>query len=428
MPGQFPQKFRSALCIEIRSWLQEGLISGETGEALLTRYPVQASEQRMIAVMLVLGAILVGLGALLFIGANWHLIPAVWKLPIILAAVIGAHAAGWRCAYEPGTRPRLGAAFMLLGSLLYGAGIWLVAQIFNLEANFGAGMMMWALGTMAVATVTRSGPLSILSAVLSTVWCLNDGLSGSSSPFGGSPEPSLMGMGRFAGAMLFNLLVSYNARSKWAVAVLFAGGALFVACASGTGCLGLVLYGAMLLSGFLWHRYNWQLFEGSYLYVGAISTLLGLLLLTGDRYGAFAHNLSLPNLVALLAAALAGFAVMSTGHKKWPPEVLGGMVLSLLSCVAVFAGNDAGRLLMVNSVLLGSIISLVMLGLKKFQSPGMVNVAVVFFVLDMVWRYFDVFFSMMDRSIFFIAGGAMLLVTGAVTEQGRRKLLERLGQ
>jgi uncharacterized membrane protein len=54
----------------------------------------------------------------------------------------------------------------------------------------------------------------------------------------------------------------------------------------------------------------------------------------------------------------------------------------------------------------------------------MVNVALVFFVIDIIARYFDVFYTLMNRSFFFVCGGVLLMVVGTLTEKGRRTILE----
>jgi len=62
------------------------------------------------------------------------------------------------------------------------------------------------------------------------------------------------------------------------------------------------------------------------------------------------------------------------------------------------------------------------------QKPVLVNLAVGFIVADICARYFDVFFSTMDRSLFFLLGGTCLMVIGAVAEKNRRRLLESFSQ
>ncbi len=52
----------------------------------------------------------------------------------------------------------------------------------------------------------------------------------------------------------------------------------------------------------------------------------------------------------------------------------------------------------------------------------LVNLAFVFFALAVLARYFDTFWTLMNRSFFFMAGGLLLLIGGYALERGRRKL------
>jgi uncharacterized membrane protein len=52
-----------------------------------------------------------------------------------------------------------------------------------------------------------------------------------------------------------------------------------------------------------------------------------------------------------------------------------------------------------------------------------INIGLLFFVLDVIARYFDFFWKLLPRSIFFIIGGIMLLLGGVILEKKRRKIL-----
>jgi uncharacterized membrane protein len=72
-----------------------------------------------------------------------------------------------------------------------------------------------------------------------------------------------------------------------------------------------------------------------------------------------------------------------------------------------------------------AIIGMIASGIK-FQKGGLINLAIAFAILDIVTRYFDMFFSTLDRSMFFIAGGIILVIAGAYAEKNRRRLIEGL--
>ena len=91
----------------VGEWSREGIISPEQGEAILSYHnvasealPVRRLFGRLITVLATLGAILVGVGAILFVGSNWQEIPQPGKLAMILGAIAATYAAGYRLKYQ----------------------------------------------------------------------------------------------------------------------------------------------------------------------------------------------------------------------------------------------------------------------------------------------------------------------------------------
>ncbi len=78
----------------------------------------------MIQTISVLGSILVGIGVLLFIAANWSEIPRFAKLGIIFVSLLASHGTGYWLRYEKKSYPRVGASLILLGSILLESGIF----------------------------------------------------------------------------------------------------------------------------------------------------------------------------------------------------------------------------------------------------------------------------------------------------------------
>ncbi len=55
------------------------------------------------------------------------------------------------------------------------------------------------------------------------------------------------------------------------------------------------------------------------------------------------------------------------------------------------------------------------------QNRTLINLAFSFFALALMTRYFDTFWSLLNRSFFFMAGGVILIVGGYLLEKQRRK-------
>jgi uncharacterized membrane protein len=75
-----------------------------------------------------------------------------------------------------------------------------------------------------------------------------------------------------------------------------------------------------------------------------------------------------------------------------------------------------------NIVFAAAIIGTIVLGYMKRYTPY-INIGLLFLVLDVIARYFDFFWKLLPRSVFFIVGGLILLLGGVFLEKKRRKVL-----
>ncbi|HUT52977.1 MAG TPA: DUF2157 domain-containing protein, partial [bacterium] len=130
--------FIRRLLVEIEHWTAEGLIDAVTAARLRSRYPEVGPVDwrgRLVTVLSVMAATLLGLGVIMFFAANWDAIPRWGKLALIIAIMGGTYVAGWLLRYERGY-PKVGGSVIFLGAILYGAAIFLVAQAFNIREHF----------------------------------------------------------------------------------------------------------------------------------------------------------------------------------------------------------------------------------------------------------------------------------------------------
>lgn len=156
---------------EIDRWQAEGLVSVEQAGKLRARYASTAPAVPWgLLVFATAGAIVVGLGVILLFAYNWDEIPKFGKLALVFGAVIAAHTAGLRLLARDGWQPKLGEALSLLGTMFYGAGIWLVAQIYHIDEHYPNGFLFWALGALAMAWALRSTANALAATVLITIW------------------------------------------------------------------------------------------------------------------------------------------------------------------------------------------------------------------------------------------------------------------
>jgi uncharacterized membrane protein len=156
---------------EIERWTADEIISPDQADRLRQRYPAPADGPPWgLLVFASAGALIIGLGVILLLAYNWNTIPKFGKLALVFASVIGAHVGGLVLYRQAGWQRRLGEAISLLGTMLFGAGIWLVAQIYHIDEHYPNGFLVWALGALALAWILESIPHALLATVLLAIW------------------------------------------------------------------------------------------------------------------------------------------------------------------------------------------------------------------------------------------------------------------
>lgn len=156
---------------EIEIWRRENLISAEQAQRLNARYAGEPSEDGWGKIALsAVGAVIFGLGVILFFAYNWDGMHRLTKLAVVLLSLLLAHGSGWRLSRNTGPRKKLGESLHLLGTMLFGAGIWLVAQIYHIDEHYPNGILVWSLGALAFAWALPSVVHGLLALFLIALW------------------------------------------------------------------------------------------------------------------------------------------------------------------------------------------------------------------------------------------------------------------
>jgi uncharacterized membrane protein len=415
MGTTIPRTFHRHLISEINRWQEEKLIAPELAASLIARYPEPVTKNRLITILSMLGSILMGLGALLFIGSNWEHLTKLLKVELIVLAILLTNLLAWRFRFVPGNRPRLGSALFLTGNFFFGAGVWLISQIFNMDISLANGLLLWAIGAGAMALAVRSAPLGCLTAILLGSY----NLCPLGHTFSSSIDATRESLLQFALVFSISVWLAYFLRSPWSMILTLAGGAFWVAI--NTSTLGLLAYGIALFAIYLCHRLWWQPFAPAFLYAGTIASLFALFFMTFS-HGDYAVVPSNGYLIAF--ASLITLIGVSIKYRQFGVEATAGGLVLLAGwfCSAILSNLSAT--IVGNLVMFAAMLGLIFVGLYRLRSATIVNITLVFFVIDITARYFDTFFKMLDRSVFFVMGGLMLVILGSYLEQTRRKLLE----
>jgi uncharacterized membrane protein len=155
---------------EIGQWLRDGLIDDAAATAIRSRYPADAGSSWGLYLVSAIGAVVFGLGVVLFFAYNWADFPKSGKLALVFFAVVLAHGmAMWLHRRHPPSH-NLVEGFHLVGSMMFGAGIWLIAQIYNIDEHYPTAFLVWGLGALTMAWAIPSVLQALLAAVLIGTW------------------------------------------------------------------------------------------------------------------------------------------------------------------------------------------------------------------------------------------------------------------
>jgi uncharacterized membrane protein len=173
-PRPISDRERQWLDRELSHWREAGILQHGQTEQILACYESDAERgQRKHSVarfaLQGIAAFLIGLAALLVIGYNWNSLHWGVKLCLVFGSVAGTHALGFYLLQFARTK-RLAEVVFFLGCLFYGAGIWLVAQVFHLNSHYPDGIWWWAIGVLPFALCLDTLLLHLLFAGLLALW------------------------------------------------------------------------------------------------------------------------------------------------------------------------------------------------------------------------------------------------------------------
>lgn len=151
--------------------LNEGLTVAQIAEAVETsrrHAAVGGMQSRVVRVVIGIGTALVAAGVFSFVAANWREMADWGRIATILAGMLVFSGAGvYLRDFKRYTIT--GEAMLVTGTLIYGAGIFLVAQMYNLRGNWPDGIVWWMVGSLAMAAAMRSMSLTWLGALLGVI-------------------------------------------------------------------------------------------------------------------------------------------------------------------------------------------------------------------------------------------------------------------
>ncbi|MBC7503762.1 DUF2157 domain-containing protein [Candidatus Gracilibacteria bacterium] len=121
---------------------------------------------RFLQIFAAFGAIVTGLGFILLLAANWDTISDMTKTILMIGVTSLSYIVAYWLTYQSTHYPKTGQALFLLGSMLYGASIFLLGQTYNLGGTFASALLIWAIPTILLAYTTQFVNIFLLSVIL----------------------------------------------------------------------------------------------------------------------------------------------------------------------------------------------------------------------------------------------------------------------
>ncbi len=393
---------------EIEVWRAEGVISPELAETLVKRYPTTEVHRRAFglnrfsSIIAIFGTVLVGLGIIGLVAINWDGLSGFAKMGLLVGFTTASYIVGWLLAYRF-EYPRTGIAIILLGAILFGASIHLIAQSFNVDVNHPNLVIAWFIGVIPLAYATRSNAVLVLSVIL-----LLSGL--------GFRSQEWMTTGFDDGKFLVWWLIAYMV----AAAALFAVGRLHARLPE--------------------YQHFARIYEiWGFVIAGSATYILGSLFLWSELEFA---DLPTPTVefwaTIALAVAVSGLvtyfgyrwdAKETTASHRWKWEVSGVLAIfgiALLTLIGLFA-SVSWFWLPFNAVIIAAVVAMVNAGIR-FNRNYLVNIAFVLFSITVISRYFEIGLELglLDQAMAYIVAGVLLIAMGLGLERIRRRIIENI--
>jgi uncharacterized membrane protein len=374
------------------AWVAEGLITEAQRERLLARYPPDAVQA--VGLLPLLGSILVGLSALSVVAANWQSLPTQLRLGLLLGSLLAAYTSG-EYFLRRGNR-RVGHGLIGLGLVLFGASIILTSQLYQLVGYDVSGLLAWVVVGVMLSFLYTSQSLTLLPILIGAAvqtYCTQE-----------------LGIFSYTIVGLVALGCGYRwwRRPDTLVASVLAVGLLWQAALwvalSHSKITWFFIPAMLIYAAGDWHRDRaaGRALQGPPL-VAAYLFALGLALFgETDQYA----GLLRPPVLAYLGALAAVFAVSVAGKRQQgrlaslPDWLLllpgfylpGGLPLAVATLVVLYA--HAGS---------------VLARAHRSGEGEQLTLGTVLFIIATMVAYFKLTWAFLDKSLFFLIGGVLLL-------------------
>jgi uncharacterized membrane protein len=166
--GMSERAYRERLEADLARWQAEGLLPPKSADAIRATLRPVPEGITIATVVGIVGGLLIAAAFLAFIAANWTAIARPLRFAILLAGIVGAY--GVAALFDRAERDHLADLSVGVGSIIFGAAIALVGQMYHLGDDFAGGLLAWASGALAAAALTGSHSALAVALAAGCVW------------------------------------------------------------------------------------------------------------------------------------------------------------------------------------------------------------------------------------------------------------------
>lgn len=429
------------LSADLPRWVGMGLVTDSNAQAILKDAEAQQGQGwfRLPLILSMLGGVLVFAGVISLVASNWDFMPRLLRVAVLL----GGMGLAFLSAYYARTKQADGVAHGLafLGTLIFGANLMLIGQIYHLPPNPPGGTLLWALAASAVALLWPSQLVGALAIFLTGLWSWFAMTVGSRDMFFAlfdlhRSTPHLPFL------LLWGALTVMAVKRNWTKALHLAGLTLTVWVGFSTASLldgdtlrfgGLVL-AVLLLVMHVAGRALKLAYVGTgtisrYLWIGLALWLL-FVTIPDMQFGlrrAVSASVGTRMFIAAILILLIALWAMVKNHMR---AVAGAFAMTaaivIISLVPLTAGTVWPTVLVAVLALVAALGG-IMHGYRS-NDRFFINLGFTVFTLKLLWIYFDTVWRLDGRSMFLMLGGLLVIGLGIFFDRQRRKLIARMNE
>ncbi len=165
----------------LQHWVSHNQLTEEKASELIESFE-PSKDFNFIRVLTAIGSLLIGFGVLSFIASNWEDMTRPLKLFVIIGFVIAFNLGGY---FNRNKYPKTATALFYVGALIYGAGLFLIEQMFHLSVAEQYTFFIWATGLIPLVLMRKDLVLAAFTLILYFIWLMTGTLEYNQFPWYG---------------------------------------------------------------------------------------------------------------------------------------------------------------------------------------------------------------------------------------------------